>query len=460
MIGTSLKLLGIASLALGTAYAADPAAPAQTAPTPATVTQTPQPGAEQAAAASAADPNARGEYLARLSNCVACHSVPNAPAFTGGLKMMTPVGAIYATNITPDKETGIGNYTLEDFEKALRKGVAKDGHRLYPAMPYPSYAKINDEDVKALYDYFMKSVPAVKQANPPSEIPFPLNMRWPLAIWNVLFFDDKPYQAKKEHDAVWNRGAYLVQGMGHCGACHTPRGLAFNEKGYDEGDSDFLVGGPLDNWSAPNLTQAPNTGLGRWTTEEIAEFMRTGKNKYGSAFGTMIEVINNSSQFLTEEDQVAMATYLKSLKAQRETITAAYQHDPQTATNLRSGKLDAPGSTVYMQSCQSCHGADGKGYAPYLPPLAGNPAVLDSDPSSLINITLNGSARIVVKGMPDSYRMPQFRVMLSDQKVADVVTFMRTSWGNKSGTVTAAQVAKIRNETNPASDRVEVLRMK
>ncbi len=454
---SSMKyLLGAAALSFGLAsgaFAAEPAAaPAATAPTPASATQAPSP--------APGAPMDRGEYVARLANCVACHSTPGGAAFTGGLKMMTPVGAIYATNITPDKETGIGNYSLAEFDKAVRLGVAKDGHNLYPAMPYPSYAKLNAEDVKALYDYFMKSVPAVKQANLPSEIPAPLNMRWPLKIWNVLFFDSDTYKPKAGKDASWNRGAYLVQGAGHCGACHTPRGIAFNEKGYDETDSDFLTGAPLDNWSAPNLTQAPGTGLGRWSHGDILEFMKTGKNQFGSAFGTMIEVINNSSQYLTDEDQTAMATYLKSLAPQKDGLSAPYAFDQNTATLLRNGKVEGAGATLYLQQCKACHGDDGKGYAPYLAPLAGNPAVLDPDASSLINITLNGSARIVVAGMPDSYRMPQFRVMMNDQKIADVVNFIRTGWGNKGSAVTAADVAKIRKETNPASDRIEVLRMK
>ena len=400
-----------------------------------------------------------GEYVARAANCVACHSTPGGQALAGGLKMMTPLGAIYATNITPDTETGIGAYSLDDFDRAVRLGVAKDGHRLYPAMPYPSYAKLTADDVKALYEYFMKAVPAVKQANLPSEIPAPLNMRWPLAIWNVLFFESSPYKAKADHDAVWNRGAYLVQGLGHCGACHTPRGIAFNEKGYDESSNRWLAGAPLDNWSAPNLTQAANTGLGRWSQDEIAAFMKTGHNNQGTAFGTMIDVINNSSQFLSDADITAMATYLKSLKPAGDD-GKAYAYDDSSAAALKSGKLDKPGATIFVQQCKSCHGADGKGYAPYLPALAGNPAVLDADPSSLINITLNGSARIVVAGMPDSYRMPQFRVMLSDQKIADAVTFMRTSWGNSSAPVTAQMVADIRKATNPASDRIEILRMK
>ena len=402
----------------------------------------------------------RGEYVARLGNCVACHSVPNAPAFSGGLKMATPLGPIYATNITPDKNTGIGNYTLEDFDKAMRLGIAKDGHRLYPAMPYPSYAKISDKDMKALYDFIMKSVPAANVPNKPSEIPFPLNQRWPLAIWNNMFADDTRYQAKAERSAEWNRGAYLVQGLGHCGACHTPRGLAFNEKGYSEKSDNFLMGAQLDNWSATNLRQDVNTGLGAWTPKDTIEFLKTGHNRFGTAFGTMTEVINNSTQYMTDGDIKAIATYLHSLPGVREKKEDAFKYAATTESKLRAHQYDVPGALVYMQQCMTCHRPDGKGFAPYLPPLAGNPVIQDPSPASLINIVLNSSSMVVVEGMPDAYRMPQYRVLLNDQEIADVVTFVRGSWGNKASPVTAEEVDKMRKETDPAGDEFHILRMK
>ena len=405
-------------------------------------------------------PADRGEYVARLGNCVACHSIPDAPPFSGGLKMATPLGAIYTTNITPDAKTGIGTYTYEDFDKAMRLGVAKDGHRLYPAMPYPSYAKMNEEDMKALYDFFMKSVPAAAVENKPSEIPSPLNMRWPLAIWNILFAEDDRYEAKAGKDAAWNRGAYLVQGLGHCGACHTPRGLAFNEKGSDEDDAQFLIGAPLDNWSASNLRQDVNTGLGRWTPDELSASLKTGHNKYGTAFGTMTEVINNSTQYMTDADITAISTYLKDLPGGREKNENAYAYNGDTAKNLMAREYTSTGALVYAQQCLSCHLADGAGHAPYLPPLAGNPITVDPSPASLINIVLNGTQRIVVDGMPDAYRMPQYRVLLSDQEIADSVTFIRNSWGNKAAPVTAKEVADMRKLTDPAGDQIHILRMK
>lgn len=414
-----------------------------------------------AAPAMAADPPTdHGEYVARAGNCVACHSIPEAPPLSGGLKMATPVGSIYSTNITPDKETGIGTYTFEDFDRAMRQGIAKDGHHLYPAMPYPSYAKITTDDMRALYDFIMKGVPAAKVANKPSEIPSPWNARWPLAVWNTLFAEDEPYQVKDGKAAAWNRGAYLVQGLGHCGACHTPRGMAFNEKGYDESDSDFLKGAPLDNWSASNLRQDVNTGLGRWNKEDLTAFLKTGHNKFGIAFGTMTEVVNNSTQYMTDADVSAMADYLISLPGSREGKSNPYTYKPATTEALKAGKFDVPGALTYVQQCMTCHMPDGSGQGEYLPPLAGNPVITDLSPASLINVVLNGSQAVVLDGMPDAYKMPQYRVLLTDQEIADVVSFLRSGWGNAATKVTAAEVAEMRKATDPASDQVHILRMK
>ncbi|HEY5210864.1 MAG TPA: cytochrome c [Stellaceae bacterium] len=401
----------------------------------------------------------RAEYLARAGDCVACHSVPGGKAFAGGLKMGTPLGNIYATNITPDKETGIGNYTLADFDAALRRGVAKDGHHLYPAMPYPSYAKLTDADVAGLYNYFMKEVPAVHQPNKVAEIPWPLDMRWPLALWNVVFRADGVYEAKANQSAEWNRGAYLVQSLGHCGACHTPRGLAWDETALDDSSADYLKGANLDSWSAPNLRGDANAGLGRWAHADLVAFLKTGHNKDGTAFGSMIDVINNSTPYMSDADLGAIATYLKSLPA-RGRDQPIYAHDDATTKMLRAANPTDPGAAIYFGQCVSCHVDTGQGFAPYLPPLAGNPTVLDSDPASLINIVLNGSTPIVVKGTPDAYRMPQFRINLSDKDIADVVTFIRQGWGNKAGPVTPAQVADMRKATDPASDQVIILKMR
>jgi alcohol dehydrogenase (quinone), cytochrome c subunit len=409
-------------------------------------------------AQEAATPADKGEYIARAGDCVACHSVPGGNAFAGGLKMGTPMGAIYSTNITPDKETGIGDYSFDDFDRAVRSGIARDGHHLYPAMPYPSYAKITDDDLHTLYEFFMKKVPPVKQANRPSEIPGYLSFRWPLVIWNFLFTESGLYVAKPNHDAAWNRGAYLVQGLGHCGACHTPRGWAFQEKALDEGRGSYLQGAELDAWSASNLRQDVRTGLGSWSEAEIATFLKTGHNAKGVAFGSMLDVVNNSTPYLNDDDLNAMASYLKSLSPIAAETAPLY--DESTAKALSSGRAKQPGATLYLGYCVSCHGADGKGQGVYIPPLAGNPVLLDPNPTSLINLVLNGSQTIVVKGTPDSYRMPQYRVQLRDEEIADVLTFVRDAWGNGAAGVTANQVKALRPVTDPSSDQVIILKMR
>ena len=402
-----------------------------------------------------------GEYVARLGNCVACHSIPEGKPFAGGLKMEVPLlGAIYATNITPDPETGIGIYSFEDFDNAMRRGVAKDGHNLYPAMPYPSYAKMSEEDMQALYDYFMHGVAPVKQENKPSEISGWLSQRWPLAIWNFLLVDYDPYQEKSEMSDSWNRGAYLTQGLGHCGACHTPRGLTMQETAMDESDSSFLSGAPLDHWSASSLNSDINSGLGRWEKKDIVEFLKTGHNRFGNAFGTMVEVVNNSTHHMTDEDLNAMAEYLQSLPAVAEDGNTAYSYNEATTNALRSLDYNEPGALTYSQSCASCHQLDGNGQSPYHPPLAGNPVIMDPDPSSLINITLNGSLRVITEDIPDRYDMPYFRTLLSDQQIAEVLTFMRRGWGNNGGAVMVEEVAAIRDATDPTRNDIMVLRMK
>jgi alcohol dehydrogenase (quinone), cytochrome c subunit len=404
-----------------------------------------------------ATPQSKGEYLARAGDCVACHSVPGGKAFAGGLRMGTPMGAIYSTNITPDPDTGIGKYSLQDFDRALRFGVGKDGHRLYPAMPYPSYAKINDDDVQALYTFFMKDVPPVRQQNKPNEIPWYLDLRWPLAIWDAIFSPKAGYVASQDHDATWNRGAYLVEGLGHCGACHTPRGLAFQEKALDSSSDRYLRGAELDAWYAPSLRGELRTGLGEWSQDDVAAFLKSGHNAKGVVFGSMLDVVNNSTPYLADEDIRAMASFLKSLPATAQQTKYAYD---AAARTLQSEQPQHGGAAIYAGACAACHGIDGKGQPPFMPPLAGNPVVLDADPSSLVNLVLNGAQPIVVKGVPDAYRMPQFRIQLDDEQIAQVLSFVRGAWGNDAAAVKLEQVKRLRPVTDPSSDRVIILKMR
>lgn len=396
----------------------------------------------------------RGEYVARLSDCVACHSLPGKAPFAGGLEMATPLGAIHATNITPDRDHGIGAYSLADFDRAVRQGVAPGGRRLYPAMPYPSYAKLSDDDVRALYAFFMKGVQPAAEANIPSSIPWPLNLRWPIALWNGLFAPTTAYAQKPDQDPLWNRGAYIVQGPGHCGSCHTPRGLAFNEKALDESGAPFLAGALLDGWYAPSLRQDHNTGLGRWSEAEIVQFLKTGRNRHAVVYGSMTEAFNNSTQFMSDDDLGAIARYLKALPGDPRRDGAPWQYQATAAAP------DAPGAHTYATRCASCHGADGKGQAEWMPPLAGATSMLAAENASAINITLNGSQRIVAAGVPDAYRMPAFREQLSDREIAEVLSFARSAWGNQGGAVQAKAVGELRGHTDPASSSPIILHMR
>jgi alcohol dehydrogenase (quinone), cytochrome c subunit len=267
---------------------------------------------------------ARGEYLAKLGDCGACHSTAGQPAFSGGLKMALPIGAIYTTNITPDRTYGIGRFSLADFDQALRFGVA-NGHSLYPAMPYPSYAIIKQEDVAALYAYFKFGVAPAAVPNKPSDILFPLSMRWPLTYWRLVFAPKpKPFDASTFADATIARGAYFVEGLGHCGECHTPRGLALQVKAQGGRDgNEFLSGAPVENWYAPSLRSGGPDTIGEWSESQIARFLRTGVNHSGIAFGSMSDVIFNSTQYLTAEDAVASAKYLKTLQLLLRRITCS-----------------------------------------------------------------------------------------------------------------------------------------
>lgn len=385
-----------------------------------------------------------GQELVAAGDCVACHTAPGGKNFSGGLKMSTPIGAIYSTNITPDKENGIGNYTYDDFVKAVRGGVAKDGHHLYSAMPYISFAKITDADMKVLYDYFMHSVPAVSQKNQDSDIPWPLNIRWPLALWNQLFYDGKTYQKDPRKSAEWNRGAYLVQGLAHCGTCHTPRGIGFQEKALDQHHPAYLTGGTLEGWHASDLTGNIKDGLSRWSTSQIVEFLKTGRTDQSAAFGSMTDVIEHSTQYLSQQDLRSIAIYLKSLKPSTDKAVAP-KENYTTRIALLKGDMSQKGAQEYMDNCSACHRIDGRGYTKTFPALALNSAVLSDDPSSLINIVLRGSKMAVTQDAATGLTMPDFGWRLDNQQVANVVTFIRQSWGNNASTVTSDQVEKFRN---------------
>ncbi len=395
--------------------------------------------AARAETAPPADSIERGRYLARAADCIACHTASDGAEFAGGLAMMTPLGRIYSTNITPDHETGIGTYSLTDFSRAVRDGVAKDGHYLYPAMPFPSYAKISDTDIESLYAYFQHGVAPVKHANRPSDIPFPLNLRFPLFFWD-MFVRRGPFQPNSAQDAQWNRGAYLIQGPGHCGMCHSPRALTLHTKALTERDGPaFLAGAVINDWYAKNLRGDKN-GLGQWSEADIVTFLKTGITDRTAAFGDMAEVVQHSTQYLTDDDLSAIARYLKSLPAGREEPSApASSHSGASSAEGRASS----GSAWYEEYCVTCHRADGGGVTRIFPALAGNDVVETEDSTSLIHIMLSGGRRPRTTARPTAFAMPALN-KLDDRVVAEIVTYIRTAWGNSAGGVTAEEVAKVR----------------
>lgn len=387
----------------------------------------------------------QGEYLARAGDCVACHTAKGGKPFAGGLPMETPIGVIYSTNITPDK-TGLGDYSFEDFDKAVRHGVAKSGSTLYPAMPYPSYARVSESDMQALYAYFMKGVEPVAQENKDSDIPWPLSMRWPLAAWRWMFAPEVAQdQAPADADPVISRGAYLVEGLGHCGACHTPRALTMQEKSLSATDgSAFLSGSaPLEGWIAKSLRGDHKDGLGSWSEEQLVQFLKTGRSDRSAVFGGMSDVVVHSMQYMSQDDLTAIARYLKSLPAV-DPKDQPHQYDKQVAQALWKGDDSKPGASVYIDNCAACHRTDGHGYTRVFPALAGNPVLQTADATSLINIVLNGGTLPATHTAPSTFTMPAFAWRLSDQEVADVVSFIRGSWGNQGAPVKASDVADLR----------------
>ncbi|WP_442955614.1 c-type cytochrome [Paraburkholderia sp. MPAMCS5] len=404
-------------------------------------------------AAASTDPAliARGEYLAKLGDCAGCHTVPKQGApFAGGLAMGSPFGTIYSTNITPDPQTGIGRYSYADFEHALRDGVAPGGKRLYPAMPYPSFTRISDADMQALYAYFMDGVQPVSHRPPETKLPFPFSQRWGLFFWDFAFVTHERFTPDDRHDAQWNRGAYIVQSLGHCGACHTPRGPGFEERGYDESSRLYLTGGSNDHWFAPNLTGDPGSGLGRVPPQDIASFLKSGHGAdvHIVPFGSMVQVVEDSTQYFNDDDLDAIAHYLKSLPA-RESSGAYHPRSPtaqQRAVALKTGDVERPGAGLYMSFCAKCHQADGRGEPQKFPALAGNPTVLAPDTSSLIRLVIQGGSSPQTVNGPQHRKMPVFGDQFTDTEIASVLTFVRNTWGNEAAPIAGRDVSAVRDK--------------
>jgi mono/diheme cytochrome c family protein len=401
------------------------------------------------------DPNPalvqQGKYLAQAGDCTACHTNLGGQPFAGGLGIASPIGTIYSSNITPDKTTGIGNWSYTDFARLMRTGKTKQGYIVYPAMPYPSYSRITDADMHALYAYFMLGVAPVDQADRRPDIPWPLSIRWPLHVWRWFFAPGpRPFTPGPGQDVRLARGEYLVEGLGHCGACHTPRDLTLQEESLSGAHGSYLSGGgAIDGWVPVDLRSDNTTGLGRWSQQDIVSFLKAGANDKAAAFGGMGPVVHDSTQYLSNDDLAAIAAYLKSLPGSTGT---SFTYDNSETTALNGGDESKPGAAVYLATCDVCHSANGEGYSRAFPALAGNPVVVSDNPASVINIILDGARRPITQNSPSALVMPTLAWKLNDQQVAEVATFIRTSWGNHAAPVTSDQVASLRKSYKPVPD--------
>ncbi|MFT3802137.1 MAG: cytochrome c [Burkholderiaceae bacterium] len=396
-------------------------------------------------APAGADPaealRARGAYLARAGNCAGCHTVRGQPEFSGGRPVPTPFGTLFSTNLTSDPTDGIGDWTADDFWRALHLGRSRDGRLLYPAFPYTDYTRTTREDADAIFAY-LKSLPAAARPNLPAQMRFPFDQRWLLALWRGLYFRPGVYAPQTGRDDAWNRGAYLVQGLGHCGACHTPRGWL----GAPRSDQPMAGGRiPVLDWYAP--------GLGAMPAREAAEaggaakdphawvgLLQNGVAPGAVIVGPMAEVVRNSLQHLAPSDLRAISTYLQSLPPvpAEASVVAARGTPVSTAVMERGGKL-------YADHCADCHGRDGGGAGTAYPRLAGNRALTDEPAVNVIRIVLNGGFAPGTHGNPRPYGMPPFAPTFDDQQAADVISYVRNAWGNRGGAVQSYEVNRYRS---------------
>lgn len=399
---------------------------------------TPAPAQELDSASALADSNdpvQRGLYLATAGNCMACHTQEGGEPFAGGVAFHTDFGVIYSTNITSDEASGIGTWTEDQFTRAMHEGKSADGSNLYPAFPYPSFTKVSDQDLKDLYA-FMKKVTPSSYAPPENDMGFPFNQRSLMGVWNALFFDGERFEADSAQSEDWNRGAYLVEGLGHCGTCHTPRnalgGLQADQALSGGTYNDKVEGDKIRPWSAVNLTSATD-GLAAWSEDDIASYLKTGHGGMAGSFGPMNEVITMSTSQLNDSDVNAMAAYLKSLPP----VERSPQHK-MSDQDFRAGEL------VYTIHCGTCHLPTGLGDPSIGPAVAGSSVVQAEDPASLINVIIYG-AEVPTPAPPGAWKtMEAFGDKLDDDEIALLSTYLRSNWGNRGGPVTEAAVGKQR----------------
>jgi mono/diheme cytochrome c family protein len=375
----------------------------------------------------------KGRYLTTVGDCTACHTLPGKPLFSGGVILDTPFGKLAGANITPDPVNGIGRWSFDDFQNAMSKGHGLDGKRLYGAMPFTAYTKVKREDNLAIWAY-LKSVDAVDNKVETNQLPFPFNVRTSLIGWNLINFKEGEFTPNPQKSEQWNRGAYLVEGLGHCGTCHTPKNLIGGDK-----NTQLLTGANLQNWVAPNITSVGHDGIGAWSEDDIVKYLKTGANRFDIASGPMAEEVEHSSQHWKDEDLMAVAVYLKDGAKPAEAPT------PVAATDAAM----VAGKAIYADRCSACHTPKGEGAPNLFPKLAMSPLINSNDPSSLIRVVLAGSRAGATDAAPTAPAMPAFGWNLSDENVADVLTYVRNTWGNAAPAVSGGAVKDVREALLP-----------
>ena len=371
----------------------------------------------------------RGRYLTTAADCAGCHNDPDEDRpFAGGRAIQTPFGKVIAPNITPDRDTGIGAWSDAQFEAVLRDGKLPDGRYVYPAMPFPYYTKMSTADVHAIRAY-LNTVPPSHHAVVADQLPFPFSLRISMLIWDALYFKDARLREAPGRSPEWNRGAYLVEGPGHCGACHTPKTLLGGDK-----SEQALRGYSLKGWFAPNLTDDQHRGLGDWTNLDIVDYLETGHNRFAAASGPMAEEITNSSSNMTRADLEAIAVYLKDQHGQQQSATPLSASDP----------VMGAGAAIYVDLCSACHKPDGTGVPFLIPNLAASASVASGEPTTLIRVVLEGAQSVATDKEPTGPAMPAYGWQLNDAQIAAVVTFVRNSWNHAAVAVTPGEVQKAR----------------
>lgn len=389
-----------------------------------------------AAAPDNFDQAERGRYLVILGDCAACHMNPNgsntgSQGFVGGRRIETPFGEIATPNITPDRETGIGTWSADDFYRAMHEGIRPNGARLYPAFPYTYFTRMPRGDTDAIFAY-LNTLEPVRNPVDRNTLPFPFNIRASMLAWNALFFEPGEFRPDPNRSAEWNRGAYIVEGPGHCGACHTPKNLLGGDRA-----SQRLGGGPLQGWYATNLTTDERTGIGSWSVEEIAEYLKNGRNARSAASGPMAEVVEYSTALMTDADLRAIAVYLKEPPAQ---APAPAARTALAATDERMRQ----GEALYVDRCMACHTRSGEGVPRMFPRLAGSQVVQQEGNETVLRVVLQGVRAAYSPHAPTSPAMPAFGWRLDDEQTAAVTTYIRNAWGNAAPAVTAGEAAQMR----------------